>query len=38
MFAIIIKMGLVNSIIPKNVLPGLKTEEGLGAALTEPNI
>ncbi|XP_025405479.1 uncharacterized protein LOC112679780 [Sipha flava] len=30
------KMGLANSIIPKNVLPGLQTEEDLEAALTEP--
>ena len=30
------KMGLKNSIIPKNVLPGLQTEEDLEAALTEP--
>ncbi|KAL4123064.1 hypothetical protein QTP88_015296 [Uroleucon formosanum] len=37
MFGIKMKMGLVNSIIPKNVLPGLQTEEDLEAALTEPN-
>ncbi|XP_008190170.1 uncharacterized protein LOC103311995 [Acyrthosiphon pisum] len=36
MFGIKMKMGLANSIIPKNVLPGLQTEEDLEAALTEP--
>ncbi|XP_008189564.1 SCAN domain-containing protein 3-like, partial [Acyrthosiphon pisum] len=36
MFGIKMKMELANSIIPKNVLPGLQTEEDLEAALTEP--
>eukprot|EP00102_Acyrthosiphon_pisum_P012445 XP_008181594.1 PREDICTED: uncharacterized protein LOC100572009 [Acyrthosiphon pisum] len=36
MFGIKMKMGLANSIIPKNVFPGLQTEEDLEALLTEP--
>jgi len=31
------KMGLANSIIPKNVLPRLQTEEDLETALREQN-
>jgi hypothetical protein len=36
MFGNKMKMGLANSIIPKNVLTGLQTEEDLEATLTEP--
>lgn len=37
MFGIKMKMGLANSIIPKNVLPRLQTEEDLETALRGPN-